>query len=75
MGGAHKNPVGYINLTASPEVTLQDGANVYEMADHVADGDERDRWWALAVEAWSAYADYQTKTDRQIPVVVLEPTR
>ena len=75
MGGAPKHPVWYLNLTASPEVTLQDGANVYEMAAHDADGDERDRWWALAVEAWPAYAEYQTKTDRQIPVVVLEPSR
>ncbi len=75
MGGAPKHPVWYLNLTASPEVTLQDGANVYEMAAREADGDERARWWALAVEAWPAYAEYQTKTDRQIPVVVLEPTR
>ena len=74
MGGAPKHPVWYLNMIASPEVTLQDGATVYEMAAHVADGDERERWWAVACEAWPAYADYQTKTERQIPVVVLEPT-
>ncbi len=73
MGGAPKHPVWYLNLMASPEVTLQDGANVYEMTARELDGDERTRWWAIAVEAWPAYADYQTKTDRQIPVVVLEP--
>ncbi len=75
MGGAPKHPVWYLNLTASPEVTLQDGANVYEMGAREAHEDERTRWWALAVDAWPAYAEYQTKTDRQIPVVVLEPTR
>ncbi len=72
MGGAPKHPVWFLNLTASTEVTLQDGANVYEMNAREVSGDERTRWWAIAVEAWPAYAEYQTKTDRQIPVVVLE---
>ncbi len=74
MGGAPKHPVWYLNLMASPNVTLQDGANVYEMAAREVSGDERERWWAIACEAWPAYADYQTKTDRQIPVVILEPS-
>ena len=74
MGGAEKHPVWYLNLTASSAVTLQDGANVYEMAAREVQGDEKARWWALAVEAWPAYVDYQAKTDRQIPVVVLEPS-
>ena len=73
LGWLH--PVWYLDLTASPEVTLQDGANVYEMAAREADGDERERWLALAVDAWPAYAEYQTKTERHIPVVVLEHTR
>ena len=75
MGGAPKHPVWYLNLIASPAVTLQDGANVYEMTAREAQGDEKVRWWAVAVEAWPAYAEYQTKTDRQIPVIVLEPTK
>jgi deazaflavin-dependent oxidoreductase (nitroreductase family) len=75
MGGAPKHPVWYLNLIASPNVTLQDGANVYEMGAREVHGDEKARWWALAVDAWPAYAEYQTKTDRQIPVVVLEPAR
>lgn len=74
LAGAPKNPVWYLNLIASPAVTLQDGANVYEMTAREVHGDERERWWALAVEAWPAYDDYQAKTDRRIPVVVLEPT-
>ena len=73
MGGAAKHPVWYLNLVASPAVTLQDRANVQELAARVASGDERARWWAVAVEAWPAYAEYQTKTDREIPVVVLDP--
>ncbi len=73
MGGAPKHPVWYLNLTASPEVTLQDGANVYEMGAREVDGDERTRWVARAIEAWPAYEDYQKRTERQIPVVVLEP--
>ena len=73
MGGAAKHPVWYLNLVAAPAVTLQDGANVQELTARVASGDERARWWAVAVEAWPAYAEYQTKTDREIPVVVLDP--
>ena len=75
MGGAAKHPVWYLNLVASPAVTLQDRANVQELAARVASGDERARWWAVAVEAWPAYAEYQTKTDREIPVVVLDPAK
>jgi deazaflavin-dependent oxidoreductase (nitroreductase family) len=75
MGGAPKHPVWYLNLTASSTVTLQDGPNVCEMSAREVHGEEKARWWALAVEEWPPYADYQAKTDRQIPVVVLEPTR
>ena len=73
MGGAPKHPVWYLNLTAAPEVTLQDGANVYELRAREVQGDEKARWWARALDTWPAYADYQARTDRQIPVVVLEP--
>ena len=75
MGGAPKHPVWYLNLIASPAVMLQDGAKVYEMTAREVHGEEKARWWALAVEAWPPYAEYQTKTHRQIPVIVLEPTR
>ncbi len=73
MGGAPKHPVWYLNMIAAPDVTLQDGPSVYQMRAREVHGDEKARWWAVAVAAWPAYADYQTKTDRQIPVVVLEP--
>jgi deazaflavin-dependent oxidoreductase (nitroreductase family) len=74
MGGAPKHPVWYLNLMASPTATLQDGPNVYQMAVRELEGDERERWWQVAVEAWPAYNDYQARTERRIPVVILEPT-
>ncbi|MEX2158640.1 MAG: nitroreductase family deazaflavin-dependent oxidoreductase [Dehalococcoidia bacterium] len=74
MGGAPKHPVWYHNLVASPKVTLQDGANVYEMTAREVAGPERETWWGRAVEAWPAYDDYQKRTERVIPVFVLEPS-
>jgi deazaflavin-dependent oxidoreductase (nitroreductase family) len=73
LGGAPKHPVWYFNLMESPEVTLQDKANVYKRRAREVRGDEKAKWWSLAVEAWPAYADYQARTEREIPVVVLEP--
>jgi len=72
MGGAPKHPVWYLNLVADPQVTLQDLGNVMQLRARVVDGDERDEWWRHAVAAWPPYEEYQTKTDREIPVVVLE---
>lgn len=72
-GGAAEHPVWYHNLVAEPRVELQDGA---ERRDYVArelEGDERAQWWHRAVQVWPDYAEYQTKTDRLIPVFVLEP--
>jgi deazaflavin-dependent oxidoreductase (nitroreductase family) len=73
MGGAPKHPVWYHNLIASATVTLQDGPVVHEMRVRELHGDEKARWWARAVEAWPAYQDYQARTEREIPVVLLEP--
>jgi deazaflavin-dependent oxidoreductase (nitroreductase family) len=73
MGGAPKHPVWYHNLKANPHVELQDGPNKQDYAAREATSDERERWWERAVEAWPDYAKYQTKTDRLIPVFVLEP--
>jgi deazaflavin-dependent oxidoreductase (nitroreductase family) len=72
-GGAPAHPVWYYNLVKNPHVELQDGPNKHDYVAHQAEGDERDRWWARAVEAWPDYAQYQTKTDRIIPVFVLTP--
>jgi F420H(2)-dependent quinone reductase len=73
LGGAPKHPVWYYNLTAHPHVELQDGATKRDyLAREVVD-DEKAIWWERAVATWPDYATYQTKTDRQIPVFVLEP--
>lgn len=73
MGGAPQHPVWYHNLVGDPHVELQDGATKQSMMARELTGDERDVWWERAVEAWPDYAEYQTKTDRVIPVFVLEP--
>jgi deazaflavin-dependent oxidoreductase (nitroreductase family) len=73
LGGAPKHPVWYYNLVAHPEVTLQDGPQIIDMTARELSGAERAEWWKRAVEAWPAYDDYQKKTERVIPVFVLEP--
>ncbi len=72
-GGAPENPVWYYNLVADPHVELQDGPKKSDMVARELHGDEKDEWWQRAVEAYPDYADYQRKTDRQIPVFLLEP--
>ncbi|MYV67168.1 nitroreductase family deazaflavin-dependent oxidoreductase, partial [Streptomyces sp. SID2131] len=67
-GGAVKHPVWYHNLVASPEVELRDGTEVWDMRARVVTGEERREWWERAVAAFPDYADYQRKTDREIPV-------
>ncbi len=73
QGGAPKNPSWYHNIVADPHVELQDGPVRQDMTAHEASGSERDEWWARAVEAFPNYGDYQTKTDRIIPIFVLVP--
>ena len=72
-GGAPQHPVWYWNLVAHPHVELQDGPVKRDYDARLVEGAERDEWWARSVEAWPPYADYATKTDRHIPVFVLEP--
>jgi len=72
-GGAPTHPVWYWNLVKNPHVELQDGGVKRDYTAREVSGDERAVWWERAVEAWPAYADYQTKTDRIIPVFVLTP--
>lgn len=73
LGGSPKNPVWVYNLRASPDVTLRDGPAVYDMRAREVTGAERDEWWKRAVEAYPPYDEYQAKTERVIPVFVLEP--
>lgn len=73
MGGAPQHPVWYHNVVADPRVELQDGPLRQDMIAREATGEEKAVWWGRAVEAFPDYADYQKKTDREIPVFVLEP--
>jgi deazaflavin-dependent oxidoreductase (nitroreductase family) len=73
MGGAPKNPVWYYNLVADPHVEVQDGPVKQDMIAREVTGEEKAEWWKRAVAAYPDYADYQTRTDREIPVFVLEP--
>ncbi|MEU8785083.1 nitroreductase family deazaflavin-dependent oxidoreductase [Streptomyces sp. NPDC048637] len=73
MGGAPRHPVWYHNLVADPRVELQDGPMRRDMTAREVTGTEKALWWGRAVEAFPDYDDYQKKTDRQIPVFVLEP--
>ncbi|MFC4242724.1 nitroreductase family deazaflavin-dependent oxidoreductase [Gryllotalpicola reticulitermitis] len=73
-GGAASHPTWYWNLKANPHVELQDGAVKKDYtARELQPGPERDAWWQTAVAAWPDYAEYQTKTDRLIPVFELVP--
>ena len=72
-GGAPTNPVWYANVVANPHVELQDGTVTKDYTAREITGDERALWWERAVATYADYADYQRKTDRQIPVFVLEP--
>ena len=73
MGGAPKHPVWYHNIVADPYVSLQDGPALRDYVAHVATGEEKKEWWAKAAEVWPDYDSYQANTDREIPLIVLEP--
>ncbi len=73
LGGAPKHPVWYYNVKSHPEVELQDGPTKQDMVAREVTGDERAKWWEIAVDAFPNYAEYQKKTDREIPVFVLSP--
>jgi F420H(2)-dependent quinone reductase len=73
-GGAPEHPLWYYNLKQNPRVEVQDGPDKREMTARELSGDERAAWWERAVAAYPPYAEYQTRTDRLIPVFVLEKT-
>jgi len=70
-GGQLNHPAWYLNLRANPQVSVQLGDRTRPMIAQAAEGDERERLWTRVVEEYPAYAEYQRKTNRQIPVVVL----
>jgi F420H(2)-dependent quinone reductase len=75
LGGAPKNPVWYFNIAKNPRVELQDGTVTQDYDAREVFGDEKAVWWERAVAAYPDYADYQQKTERQIPLFVLTPVR
>jgi len=73
VGGGPKHPVWYHNLTADPHIELQDRGTRQDMIVREINGDEKAQWWERCVAAFPNYADYQAKTDREIPVLLAEP--
>jgi deazaflavin-dependent oxidoreductase (nitroreductase family) len=71
-GGMPEHPGWYENLTKDPQVELQVKGEVFPARARTAEGEARERLWKLAAQQWPDYDEYQKKTDRQIPVVVLE---
>jgi deazaflavin-dependent oxidoreductase (nitroreductase family) len=72
-GGAPENPAWYHNLAEHPLVEVQDATAKGDFTARELSGDERAQWWERALAVWPDYGDYQTKTDREIPVFLLEP--
>lgn len=71
-GGTPEHPDWYLNLEAQPDCEIQVKDEVIPVRAQDAEGEERERLWALAAQAWPDYDEYQRQTDRQIPVVILE---
>ncbi len=69
-GGAPEHPSWYENLLADPDATIQVKGEHIDVRASTASGEERARLWSLMTEVWPAYDEYQTKTDREIPIVV-----
>ena len=72
-GGAPDHPAWYANLRAHPELDLQDGTETWAALAREIEGEERATWWDRAVDAFPPYAEYAERTDRLIPVLLLEP--
>ena len=73
-GGAPEHPVWVYNLRKNPQVEVRDGADTWKMTARELTGAEREQWWERAVAAYPPYTEYQQRTDRLIPVFVLERT-
>jgi deazaflavin-dependent oxidoreductase (nitroreductase family) len=74
-GGSHRHPEWYLNLVANPKVEIRVGSSSIDVAARVAHGPERERLWKLLVSHGDTLRKYQERTEREIPVVVLEPVK
>jgi deazaflavin-dependent oxidoreductase (nitroreductase family) len=72
-GGSDKNPMWYLNLKANPKVSVQIKKEVLDLTARDATDQERDRYWPQLVKMYPSYDDYQSRTDRQIPIVICDP--
>ena len=72
--GAPTHPAWYLNLVANPDASIEIGTETRQVRARVAEGDERDEIWSKQKELMPGFADYEQRTTREIPVVVLEPT-
>jgi deazaflavin-dependent oxidoreductase (nitroreductase family) len=72
-GGAPEHPGWYHNLVAEPLVMIQDGPEPHDYTTRIVEGEERQTWWDRGVAVYPPYAEYQEKTDREIPVFVATP--
>lgn len=72
-GGAPEHPAWYANLRKNPVIDLQDDDRTWTARAREIEGEEREQWWERCVAAYPPYADYQVKTDRLIPLLLLEP--
>lgn len=72
-GGRDHHPEWYLNLVDNPSVTVETPGQKISMTARTADHEERNVWWPRIVDAYNGYANYQSRTDRKIPVVFLEP--
>jgi F420H(2)-dependent quinone reductase len=73
-GGSHKHPAWFLNLREMPETTVEVGAEKRRVRVRVASAEERAKLWPRVVELYSDYADYQARTEREIPLIVLSPS-
>ncbi len=71
-GGAQQHPLWYLNLLEHPEVEIQVGGDRFRASARTATAEEKPRLWERMTQIWPAYDEYQTKTDRDIPVIILE---
>ena len=75
QAGADRHPHWYANLLAHPRIELRDGSRTMTLLAREVVGVERGRWWSRACTAFPSYVDYQSRTRRRIPIVLLEPAR
>ena len=73
-GGSDDPPLWYTNLSADPRVRIQVGADTFDAQARTATAEEKERLWPVMTKIWPDYDNYQTRTSREIPIVIIEPS-